>query len=44
MVDRLTEVVSLDATIHEIELNPVLITDERAIAVDAIIHREGDHV
>lgn len=44
MVDRLTEVVSLDPTIHEIELNPVLITDERAIAVDAIIHREGDHV
>lgn len=40
LVAQLTAVVTDDPTIHEIELNPVLVTDERAVAADAIIHRE----
>jgi len=42
-VARLSDVVSANPDIHEIELNPVLVTDEQAIAVDAIIRREEDH-
>jgi len=43
LVARLSDVVSANPDIHEIELNPVLVTDEQAIAVDAIIRREEDH-
>lgn len=43
LVAHLTQLVSADPTIHEIELNPVLVTDGRAVAADAIIRREGDH-
>jgi len=41
LVQRLTSMVTDDPGIHEIELNPVLVTDGRAVAADAIIRREG---
>ena len=43
LIAGLSELVSTNRHIREIELNPVIITDERAVAVDAIILREEDH-
>jgi len=43
LIAGLSELVSTNRHIREIELNPVIITDERAVAVDAIIVREDDH-
>ena len=40
LLASLAAMVATDPAIHEIELNPVLVTDERAVAADAIIHRE----
>ena len=41
LVEHLVTLIGDDPTIHEIELNPVLVTDGRAVAADAIIRREG---